>query len=1579
MPAIDATSLFDTPAPQGQKGLDAASLFGEAASAPTPAAKPAAPAEFSLADTAKSTLTNIAGVADMVLSLPGMAVGVGANMGTRIHGALKGMDRRQAAQLAAEVEQNVGGALSNPLHKLMGLFGYGEDYEASDVAQVMQKAGGLIAAGGDWTEKHTGGALLKEDVEALANAVMLAAGGRATAAGAQPRLDALGRAKSGNTFDGPYKGKLGKPAAEKVEPTADAGKAEDARTNPQGDSAAYASWAKRKAEADTVAATDKYRNTEQQAYSLMQKGASKGEVEAAIRKNPLLDEALAAIRGRREQVSEARSGAYIKDGPVWEEADLAGRGPQWKPGPAPSTGAQPELRGKRGQTGGPGLPLHAIALVGLGTAAALYEWEKSGEAKGAALAGIAGLTLADIGAKPATTPLAALLEHGRYTTKTLDRLPQNRFEFTREQVQQQLARPDVGKAEKEIIERVLGDKEKISAKDLIAGVKEATGDFELKAKESEQFADYGFENIDRKDGFSGAFDEILDPELFDDATATAVNPRTGHWEVYDRDGEFLSDISDPSVRTPEEAVARARANNDKLIEPLASARTTIYQSPIETGTGNHFSDPNYFAHARSFDEGGVRHVVELQSDLVQKAGKALSKEEVAALKDEGQSATRRLEELKKELEERPTEYMSQLIKEGKGASSPEWREFVASREKLRQERRDLEVRRSEIVSKIQASFALESAEPLRPIFKDWHKRLVREELAQAAEQTPGQPVRFATADTVAKVEGWPYTDWAEEVRIGKAQLERIEKPGTEDHPTVLAARGRLRNAEENLAKYGPGARIKKPEHQGIYDRYKRDVEKFLTKDLGGKPYTDSAGHTWIEVPPLKRPTTGRPGGPTQMFGGADPRVLARLAAIGIGATVGAKLGDDRLGAAVLGALGGYALTKISPRAVAGTIRAIRAKDPRASIGELADHMETNITLAAIDTANLQKRIESLVPEEGRRNAISHAIEKGSPNGLTPKEVEAYRLVREFYDSMARSGIDSGVLKAFRENYVTHLWDFKPEQRGLIDEWLDRGGAGGVTTKSNYAKARSVPTLAEGIARGLKPVTEDISAIVGVYSSSMVRAIEGAKMVDALKRTKTANGESFLLPEAAAPRSYVARPYGPLRGFRIHPDIAHQIDFLFDTGSSSTLMKAAQGVNDTLKRSAVSLSLFHAKALADAMVGGSSRFVTSLTDLKGFADGTNRYLKELERGSASSLVRDSVASGLKFSVEKGAAAVEDVGTGFYSAMKYLQKEADSVIPGSGKIVHGYEKLNQKLDTLMWARLHAGMKLSMWAEKRGQLVENSAKAHAKNPNQPILSDAEAGRIAASYANDLFGGLNWRKIAMDSRTRLGRDLAETVFNPRARRGMQLALFAPDWTISTTRAVLQAAGEGTGVRGLLSPTTLADLHRQYIMRSALYYFAMGNAINQVASGHYLWQNEDWTMIDLGDGRKMQWSKHSMEPVHWATKPAQQALNKLGFLPKEMANQLMGTEYLSPRQDRRTGDIKAGPQMEGSRMEHLLKNVAPIGLQQGITGDPDPMSTLAGMAGVPIYGKTEAQREAAKERRREKLEREREEREDRE
>jgi len=327
--------------------------------------------------------------------------------------------------------------------------------------------------------------------------------------------------------------------------------------------------------------------------------------------------------------------------------------------------------------------------------------------------------------------------------------------------------------------------------------------------------------------------------------------------------------------------------------------------------------------------------------------------------------------------------------------------------------------------------------------------------------------------------------------------------------------------------------------------------------------------------------------------------------------------------------------------------------------------------------------------------------------------------------------------------------------------------------------------------------------------------------------------------------------------------------------------------------------------------------------------------------------------------------EDVGGSFYAGMTALQKGLDTVIPHGGLPVKAVIELNHAVDTFMWERLHAGMKLAIAAQKLEVLIENNAKANARDPRVALKSREELAAQASSFTNDIFGGLNWRRIAEATTSRWGRDVALQAYSPKGRALAQLAIFAPDWTVSTARAATQAFSPMLSdlkpaglLRSFTEPQNAVGLHRQYVIRSALYYAAAAGGINYMLSGHFPWDKEqkDWTTIDMGDGRTMQWSKHMMEPVHWVAKPLQQGLNKLGFFPKEALNQVMGKEYASA-----SGNA---PPMDTSalgRLAHVGRSALPIAAQQAFGARASEGGAISGFLGVPIYGKTNEERAAAK------------------
>jgi len=689
-------------------------------------------------------------------------------------------------------------------------------------------------------------------------------------------------------------------------------------------------------------------------------------------------------------------------------------------------------------------------------------------------------------------------------------------------------------------------------------------------------------------------------------------------------------------------------------------------------------------------------------------------------------------------------------------------------------------------------------------------------------------------------------------------------------------------------------------------------------------------------------------------GKADPATLAKLAAVGIGATVGMNLDPDgKTEGALIGAILAGTVVGVGGKAGA-TYRAVKdifKPDTRIRIDDLGDHWDASIAKAGRQTFLVQDAVHKLVPLAADREKITHWLQGDKTIPLTNSEYGAAKIIRSYYDELGQAGLKAGVLEDLVPDYVTGLWQLDGKN---AKTWTSM--TANMSTKSKYDLMKKIQTYKQGIALGLKPRTLDPMEIMGIYGNSLARTMANKQLLDTLKTQQVPGTKNALvMGMQKAPHDYVTIQHPSLTGLKVHPDIAPSMRFMYDQVSPRGWMAGLDNISMALKRNAVSASLFHAKALLDAFEGAG---LANIRHVPGILRGTNQYLRQLKDSGNAPLIDAAHEGGLKFSYDTRSLGIEDIGQdGFYQSLKGVQDVMDNVFQGLGKPMEKYIQLNHAVDHIMWDRLHTGMKLQTFANMREKLIENNINRAKADPKYTLKSNQAINKMAASYTNDLFGGLNWRQVAESFKTQWGRDLALQVMSPSGRRVMRIAMFAPDWTISTTRAAAGALGKGSGLKGLIKPTELADLHRQYLIRSAAYYFVVGNALNIAWSGHPIWQNDDPSYLDYGDGRKVQFSKHAMEPYHWITNPAQQAMNKMGILPKEALTQLEGKEYLS---------TKGAPPMDtsaGGRAMHVLKNLVPINIQQGGRSVfDDPGSALMGEVGMPVYGMTEDQKEAARE-----------------
>jgi len=183
-----------------------------------------------------------------------------------------------------------------------------------------------------------------------------------------------------------------------------------------------------------------------------------------------------------------------------------------------------------------------------------------------------------------------------------------------------------------------------------------------------------------------------------------------------------------------------------------------------------------------------------------------------------------------------------------------------------------------------------------------------------------------------------------------------------------------------------------------------------------------------------------------------------------------------------------------------------------------------------------------------------------------------------------------------------------------------------------------------------------------------------------------------------------------------------------------------------------------------------------------------------------------------------------------------------------------------------------------------------------------------------------------------------------------MQLGMFAPDWTIANIRIIgKNFAPQKSGAQ--------RAMYAKYLTRSTLMYMTLADGFNLAMSGHHIWENEDKTTIDMGDGRRMVASKQLMEPVKWVDDFWKTGMNKLGIIPRTIAEFGQVKQWISPY-GKAPNIWEADDDTVvkwGKALQHVGKKFVPIGIQQTMQRGPQAGST--GLLGHPIYGETEEQK----------------------
>jgi len=504
-------------------------------------------------------------------------------------------------------------------------------------------------------------------------------------------------------------------------------------------------------------------------------------------------------------------------------------------------------------------------------------------------------------------------------------------------------------------------------------------------------------------------------------------------------------------------------------------------------------------------------------------------------------------------------------------------------------------------------------------------------------------------------------------------------------------------------------------------------------------------------------------------------------------------------------------------------------------------------------------------------------------------------------------------------------------------------------------------------------SDNLADIYADYAHSVEKAIENKSLITNLKQIRNAAGESLIRPitkEDPLPHGWKVMDNSELAGYAVHPDLLPHLKFVFDAGPGQ-LMAALGNISQWTKFFNVIGSFFHAKSLMEVMSSSQIPIWTPVKEAivlplveKGVKAVTGKDLQlsaitkaldEFRKGGVGDNVDTWVKSELTFDMP------EDVSKGILSS---LGKFGDSMIGKYGPKTRALESSLSVVEKYSlgafnkytWDYLHTGGKLMV-----ANAYLEKARLQAAKEGKPFDEMASRKEIAR-FVNESFGGLNWYDVVRQTENEFAKRMALAAYSPAGRRGLQILLFAPDWTISTLRAFGAALPKGLnptkwspveGIKGMMTPTTKADYARLYQFKTALTYLTLINAINLMTANRPVWENKDPTRIEWPDGTSMQAMKHAMEPVHWIADPDKTLSNKLGFIPKAAIIGIAGTEYASPN----------APKLVDRSATNRLATAAQGALPFQVSAAKDAPKgegakrALLGTLGFPVYGSTPEQR----------------------
>lgn len=641
----------------------------------------------------------------------------------------------------------------------------------------------------------------------------------------------------------------------------------------------------------------------------------------------------------------------------------------------------------------------------------------------------------------------------------------------------------------------------------------------------------------------------------------------------------------------------------------------------------------------------------------------------------------------------------------------------------------------------------------------------------------------------------------------------------------------------------------------------------------------------------------------------------------------------------------------------------RGEEPNIGLIKASEKMrarlESNKFRDAAERESYQTRYEKL------NKAIEYL--KGLPS--EEHAISVLDRITSRIKTIGEEALSRGMIEGLRNNYITHILDWsksalnKDQLKSLTDSLFSVPKESRLnrdfTANRIYGTIReleaAIKTWSEtaNVPNHGIVVKKDIAEIASAYEKSMLTAIQHDKLKTHFLNTKNANGLPWMTRNLEQGLANKYQPFTgvgskPLEGILVHPDLVDAMKFLFRQNDPNMFQRGLGGISYLTKSFNTTMSFFHAwnLGIAGATLDPAKAVKELFTGGAGIRMATKNFAAGVDREMTANWIKSGLIAGTE-DVQRSIVADSGVWVD-----KMLGQMVDKDLKITQYATDPFDKyVLQTMNKVTWDYMHTGQKLSIANHLFG-------KIKARNPNIP---DMEIMKEVSATVNKTLGGLNWLREAESVHNKFAKAFAMKAANIQGREWAQVLLFAPDWTVSTLRAVTNALPKELskphnwelrkGVEGFFNPKTQNDLARRYVFNTMVSWAIILNGMNMAFSKHPIWDNKDPTRVDLGDGTSIQPAKHSMEAAEWLRDPNKTLGNKLGFWPKALVTMTTGMAYPSPTAPKVKDNTTLG------RLAHVGESALPFQVGSAISAPEGEKLKRAGMSalGIPIYGQTKS------------------------